>query len=363
MSTTIKENKESPLPPDEKFWQRYSPNHELPLAGMSAFFLHGLVIGLIGLGWLLYYVQRDSESSKPPSHDVVQIAGGGDGFGGMGSEPGLPGESAAQQTEVPDEPIPLVTEAVPDQTANLKDAPQVELNVPEIKFTETKTDVDSILANLEKEAVDKAKKANPPAKKTARIVMSGTGNPKGQGGVGGAGGGLGKGNQGVGRGVGGLGGRQATKAEIYAMRWKFNLGRNAKEHVDQLKAVGLVVVFRSPRGVDYFVNDLNRRPVAMREGNISQFKDAVQWENTKLDSLVDLSKELRLDFIPTKVFLFLPKDREETIAAEEFRFAKAANNNAKNIRETQFIFRLRNGAYEPEATVQVGVDGRVYKKP
>ncbi len=359
MTQTTKQETPYSQPPAEEFWQRYSPNQELPLAGMTSLFVHGLIFGVVGLGWLLYFVQRDSESSKPPSQDVVQITGGGDGFGGMGAEPGLPGEPGPKLTEVTSPTDPTPSNDVPNETATLKDAPRIELSIPEMSLSETKTDVESVLAKLEKDAKEQAKKS--PVKAAARISMPGTGNPKGQDGRGGTGGGVGMGNQGRGSGAGGMGGRLATKAEIYAMRWRFNLGNNAKEHVDQLKAIGLVVVFRAPSGVDYFVKDLNRRPVDLRQGNIKQFKDAVQWENTKVNSLVDLARELKLSFVPSKVFLFLPRDREEAIAAEEFRFAKGANNNSNNIRETHFVFRMRNGHYEPEATLQVGLNGQVYK--
>jgi hypothetical protein len=343
------------VPPDERFWQRYSPHHEFPLAGMTSFFIHALVIGILALAGFWYLFQRESESNKPPTMDMVQITGGGDGFEGAGGEPGSPGAAGPNQTETILSPMTSPVEMVPD--TSLKDAPKLEFTIPEIDLTEPKGDLESLLSKLEKDAAAQAKKETAPAKKPP-----GTGNPKGTGGQTGTGGGPGKGTQGTGLGVGGPGGRKATKAEIYALRWRFSLGQNAKEHVDQLKAIGMVVVFRSPRGVDYFVNDLNRRPVALKEGNIAQFKDAVKWENTSMTSLVDLQRELKLDFVPSKVLLFLPMDREEKIAAEEYRFAKASNNNVKNIKETHFEFRLRDGAYEPVTIFQVGFDGRIFKK-
>ena len=353
--------KPRPLPelPPEKSWQRYSANHELPLAGMSSFFVHAILIGVIALAWLLYSMHRDDGADTPPSQDVVMISGGGDGFGGMGAEPGLPGEAAPKLTETTPDPMPVPIDLSTNDTVNLKDAPKVELTIPEMALPEIKTDVDSVLANLEKEANKQPKKAAP--KKAARIAMSGTGNPNGQGGRGGAGGGLGMGNQGMGPGTGGFGGRLATKAQIFAMRWHFDLGRNAREHVDQLGAIGVIVVFHAPNGIDYFVDDLKRRPVVLHPGNIRKFKDAVQWHNVSTGSIVALARELRLQFVPTEVYLYVPKHREEIIAAEEERFTKATRNTSKNIKQTKFIFRLRNGKYEPEATEQIGFDGRIYR--
>src|SRR5207302_10748926 len=97
MSTTTQPMPSPLVPPDEKFWTRYSPHHELSLAGMTSFFIHALVIGLMTLAAFWYLFQRESETNKPPSMDVVQVAGGGDGFEGLGGEPGLPGD--AKQTE------------------------------------------------------------------------------------------------------------------------------------------------------------------------------------------------------------------------------------------------------------------------
>src|SRR5437016_12516859 len=102
MSTAAKEKPKPLLPPDEKFWQRYSPHHEFPLAGVTSFFIHGLVLGILVLAALWYMFQRDSDSYKPPSMDVVQVSGGGDAFGeGAGGEPGLPGEPRAEVTPSP----------------------------------------------------------------------------------------------------------------------------------------------------------------------------------------------------------------------------------------------------------------------
>src|SRR5438128_10634027 len=83
---------EKPLvPPDEKFWQRYSPRHEFPLATVLSIFAHGCVIGLLGLAYFLI-TNRDRDFLKPPTMDAVMVDGMGDGAGGFGGAPGSPGE-------------------------------------------------------------------------------------------------------------------------------------------------------------------------------------------------------------------------------------------------------------------------------
>src|SRR5439155_18569824 len=80
------------LPREERFWQRYSPHHEAPLSGVGSFVLHGLVVGILFLGYLLVTQRREAESNRPVTMDVVQLEGGGSGFeGGGGGEVGAKG--------------------------------------------------------------------------------------------------------------------------------------------------------------------------------------------------------------------------------------------------------------------------------
>jgi hypothetical protein len=348
MSTAVKDEKTSLLPPDEKFWERYSPHHELPLAGVTSFFIHGLVIGIMVLAAFWYLFQRDSESNKPPSMDMVQVAGGGDAFAGKGGEPGLPGDNPMPTEFVPS-PMTNVKETLPNLDTNLKDAPPMELDIPEVRHPDAKQDVESVLAKMEKEAAEQAKKDNTPVQKPRKLVTPGTGNPKGAGGQGGSGGGLGKGTKGSGLGSGGPGGRKATKAEIYAWRWRFDLTGSGKDHANKLAAFGVTLAIPTAEGKYLFIQDLRRRPVDLQPGNIERFKDAVKWKNSEPGSLRDLAKELQLRFVPTVVIMLLPQDREEKMAAEEMRFAQKMGRPPQQIQATWFDFRLRDGVYEPVA--------------
>jgi hypothetical protein len=349
MSTT-KQPEPSPLaPPPERFWTRYSPHHELPLAGTTSFFVHALVIGLLALAGVLYLFQRESEQNKPPSMDLIQVAGGGDGLAGIGGEPGLPGE--ASRTELTQTPINPVPEILPDTAANLKEAPQVELTLPEITSPETAADAESILAKLEKDAtermnLEKAKKDSIPSKKPATPRLVGTGNPKGTGGQGGSGGGFGKGTRGTGPGAGGPGGL-ATKAQIYAIRWDFLLHGSGKDHVTKCVAMGAKVAVLGPDQQYYTIQDLRRRPVELRPEKLPDSKEVVMWGNNLPASIQGLAAELKLSFIPAKVVIFLPKEQEQVLADAELRHAKKAGRRVEEIQKTFFDFQLRNGHYEP----------------
>src|SRR5262245_32168688 len=80
------------LPPDEKFWQRYSPRHEFALSAAISISAHGLVFGGIVLFGFLSLFSARGDTLKPPAMDAVMVDGLGDGAGGFGGAPGLPGE-------------------------------------------------------------------------------------------------------------------------------------------------------------------------------------------------------------------------------------------------------------------------------
>src|SRR5579862_3138026 len=136
MANTVKEKKASVLPPDEKFWERYSPRHEFPLAAVSSFFIHGLVIGvLLVMGLLLMFAGR-SENHRPPSMDVVQLTGAGDGNEGESGAQGLPGD--ANRTEAAPGPMTNVAENLPDPVGGLNQAKLPEFDIPDINQPDSK---------------------------------------------------------------------------------------------------------------------------------------------------------------------------------------------------------------------------------
>jgi hypothetical protein len=333
------DHKDTPLcPPEESMWQKYSPHFELPLAGFTSFFLHGLLLGvmiMIGIGLLF---ATDVEATKPPSMDVVMLAAGS-GFEGGGGEPGLPGAPDAGGTKRTEQvtPLPQFDKTEYKQPPRLlKDAPP-ELGLPLIDdgIAPVNSELSIQLERLAKEAADQARKelkaiekqpVGPPGdlKKPGKI---GTGNPKGTGGPGGGG--------------------TATQQQIFAWRWHFELGGDPKEHIRKLIAMGVHVAVVSPQGQAYFITDLKRRPAEMTKGTVPDPKEVVSWENRSQPSIVGFAREMKLPFMPKRVVLLLPKEREQKMAQEEARFAGEQGRDVRTVTKTYFDFRLRNGAYEP----------------
>jgi hypothetical protein len=290
------------------------------------------------------------------------IEGGGTGFEGLGGEPGSPGApDAGSRTEqvvpLPDQPAePRAQSLLPKEAPPELDIPLLDDGTPPVD-----NELAIELIKIAKQADEEVRKAMdlpkaPPSAKPAprKIGSPGTGNPKGQGGQGGTGGGPGMGaKQGSGVGTGGPGGRpNATKQEVFAWRWRFDLSGDGKEHARKLAAMGVTLAIPDGRGGFFVVTDLNRRPVELKKDSLVAFKEAVKWYNQKPESLQGLAREFQLKFVPQYVVLLLPKEREEKMAAEEAEYAREQRRDLTKIQATWFDFRLRHGMYDPAVIKQ-----------
>src|SRR5206468_2622325 len=121
------------------------------------------------------------------------------------------------------------------------------------------------------------------------------------------------------------------------------------EHARKLDAMGVHVGVFDPKGTYWLITDIKRRPADVQRGELPDINKVVSWQNIKPDSVQALARELQLNFTPKFVLMLLPKDREEKMAAEEERFARANRRKLETVRRTVFDFELRNGVYEPKA--------------
>jgi hypothetical protein len=359
------------IPPEERFWKRYSPHFELPLASMTSVTLHAMAIGILAIGGIAFLFSGGIEAARPPEMDIRLtpdgLGFGGDQGGAPAGEPGFPGEAGTEFTPGP--PDAGLPQAGPDNGASedLPPVPEPTMNVlPSDSGTERSQNLRDDLKDL-KGIIDDANKRAQPDPKAALTAKSGgtkrnasgTGSPKGVGGANGPGG-TGKGTRPA-LGSGGPPGsaRKATEAEIKAWRWEFDLKGNPKEHADKLDKAGVIVAV--PKGGNIgdrrdtplmVISDLKRRPVVLQPARPEQFADAVKWYNQQPASIQGLVQELKLPFAPPYIVLLLPKDREARMAAEEKRYADQHGNDLNRVQKTLFDFRLQNGAYEPVVLTQ-----------
>lgn len=355
MSPATSEKSKPLVPPDERFWQRYSPHHEFPLSTVTSIVLHGLVIGAMLLaGWWMSRRWLD-DFAKPPSMDVVRLEGGGSGFEGFGGGTGLPGKID------PGGGNKELVETNPQLKDSKPDTPQVRLKDPVVdplKLTDLPISPtgELSLADLDevgKQADDLFRKLTNLPKRPAETggAAVGTGQQGPGKGTGPVGPGIGF-KKGPGVGTGGIG-RPATRQEILATRWRFALpGETGKEHAKHLDAVGFVLGVPDGTGGVLIIRDLKRRPADLRSENLTVYKDAVRYYNTKPDSVFKLAQELRMP-LPRLAngqpcfILFLPKDREQKLATVEADYTRAQGKTIEQVEGTWFGFRLENGAYQP----------------
>ena len=342
------------LPPEEVFWQRYSPHHECLLSWVSSVTLHGLVVGLLILIALTALWAKNSEANphRPPNMDVVQLEGGGDGgLEGGGAEPGPLQANAGKTEAVADNNQKKIEVPRPEEKFQLPKTQELDLPAV-VDVGEPARDAEMV-DTLKKitQDVEKAMNIAPPVVKSTLQDKSSSGKT-GKGGLGGGGVGTGKGSKtGPGTGGGGPGGRKPTRAQILAHRWRFDMSGDGKEHADKLDAVGVTLAI--PDGSSFrLITDLKRRPVDARHDNLQRFKDAIHWFNVRPDSVASLARELQIPMPRdlsgrSYVMLLLPKEREQKMADVERRYAESQGRSVQNIRATWFDFRLRNGVYEP----------------
>ena len=90
------------VPPDERFWQHYSPHGEFPLSSVSSLVIHLLFFGLLALtAWLGVVLFSHSSRSLPVEAVRLDLGGGGGNPHGRGDAPNTgaaPKEVGSQQS-------------------------------------------------------------------------------------------------------------------------------------------------------------------------------------------------------------------------------------------------------------------------
>ncbi len=243
------------VPPDERFWQRYSPHAEFPLSSAGSIALHFLVFGVLALmAWLGAILFSHSSRSLPVEAVRLDLGGGGGNRHGQGDgsnngpapqEVGQPNEGSTENSQPDDIQAPKKINVKPDP----KTKPQFDTDPQRV---------------LQQESSDSAQVFRRLRERAAQIQMPGS-KPSGRG-QGGTGSGGGSGG-GQGSGVGdarGEGHGTPTQREKRMLRWVmwFNTNSSA-DYVAQLRGLGAILaipVREEADRVDYkIVRDLSAR--------------------------------------------------------------------------------------------------------
>jgi hypothetical protein len=283
-------------PPEEQFWQRYSPHHEFSLSSAGSIAVHiGMFVVFIFAMWLLaeYAVKQ---STPVPIRTLTVADDNGNGNG-------VPGQGGPQQNLV--DPLP------PEKA---KDLP------PDIKL---------ILPSIPPLAGEGLRPDQLPTVRDLPKIAKGTRDqlPGGKDGKGGAGPGPGSG-------------------AARALRWEL-IFRTAdgNDYLSQLAVMKATIAIPSPPDWQRYkvFKDLSR-PAA--EPFKREELPALFFIDGDADSAGRLAKALGLDYTPPNFIAFFPKEIEEELAAKERAFG---NLRESEVFSTKFKILVRDG--KPTITV------------
>lgn len=351
-STTAARPAKAPLvPPEERFWQRYSPHHEFPLSSLLSLLAHAAVAAV--LVWVVGRALFGSEKTRPIPMDTIVIAGGGGNPEGIGDAPGngAPPQAHREAVETSDKHEKAPTEAVKDKpkvdtealTAPVEADP---LKLPEFANDRVLNSGNSSLAGLSKLSQDTQRKM------LEGLAVAG----KGQGGPG-SGGGKGAGK---GKGTGDLEGEGKGRISVRQkrlLRWtmKFDIHHagdartNGEEYARQLEALGAILAIPDPRGGYQVVRDLRRRPVHGKIEDLAKI-NRIFWVDDKPETVGPLCYALGVRPVPPHIVAFFPEELEAELLDKELKYQGRSEDQ---IKETVFrVVRLGGGRYVPEVEEQ-----------
>jgi hypothetical protein len=304
------------LPPEERFWQRYSPHHEFPLSGVGAITIY-VLIGLLILAGVRFH-PFGSNNAPLPWDTLPPIEGDDPNATGPG-DPAPPGDGSAA--------VPAVT---PNQaSASSLPRPADQPTAPPSVSPETRHD--PLLDQY-------------PA--IAGSLTNGTTGtaPARPGGVPGSTGSGGTGNSGR---PGLPGARPAPQ------RWNltFNI-HDGEDYRRQLQGLGAILVIPTNEGQALLIRDLTRpvRPTPTDGKEIV----GLGWRDDRPESIGNLAVALGLADTPRFFIAFFPPALEDKLRRLEQDYAARSGRPQSQVKQTQFGVSLnrRTNQYEPVVTDQ-----------
>jgi len=338
----------SKVPPEEKFWQRYSPHQEMPLSAVSSLALHGLVIGsLIMLAWLGWLGFKKPAAALPVEPVRFATGGGGGQKGGVGNAPGVGHGAEAVETETkeqnqqqPADPEPPRPTLDPKTVAAI---PQDIMKDSDIKrLVQSGNPNLNIFSRVDKSVMSK--------------LRDGLNPGKGQGGPGEGGGkGSGKGS-GEGDGVGEGKSANLSQREKRMLRWSMIFDTHTgQDYLHQLSALGAILAIPTgPDGKTYkIVRDLSGKgKVKLLDEDVYAI-NRIFWIDKRPESVRALMQALHCDLQPKHFVAFMPEALEEKLAKLEKEYCERRGRNEDQIEETKFRVKPDGrGGYVAEVEFQ-----------
>jgi hypothetical protein len=320
-------------PPEEQFWQRYSPHHEFPLSTVSSVAIHAFVLLMLFLMGKLLFEMLNKPS--PPLGEVPTIVGPGGGKGrpdgGDQRAPGVPGDD------------PLVEDpgnAKKDQPAAAPE-PRPRLDPSAIPVTPLppKEQGDRLLDDAQ-HAVEESSRINTKTRNRLRKALGPGGKDTGPGGS----------DNGKDIGIGDKTGRGTRSPREERMdRWIMVFDTySGEDYARQLAGLGAILAIPRDDGQYAIIYDLSKRPVELKHDDIDSIK-RIWWEDNKRESITPLCSALGIKPTPTHVVAFFPEDLERKLLKIELQYNGLRE---EQIKETRFKIRKTAGGYEPVVVEQ-----------
>lgn len=316
-------------PPDEEFWEKYSPHYEFPLSSIGSIAMHiGALAIFIGLLWLL---ARFTISDKTPiPMRAMTVVGDGEGPDGRGEGGGQPMVENTDPLMSPMDPMKAVPE-IP-----LEDVKKIEQFFPKLPAPDE---------GLRPEELDTAKKVTRLNDDIRKIILDGMSGKRGKGP------GDGEGKSGVeGKGASNTG--DATSSTNRAVRWELNFKtENGKDYLGQLSAMKATLVIPQPPD---FKKTRAYKDLSSPVGQAFTMEEmpGLYFVDDDPASANKIARALGLDFAPPLFIAFFPKDVEEELARKERAYR---GRKESEIFSTKFKVLIRDGKPEFAVVDQIPV--------
>lgn len=314
-------------PPDERFWVKYSPNHELPVSGAASLLWHtAAIVGIFVLGLVVAWNRPQAMPIESVQYDGEL---GGGGTGGKGTIPGPGGPQGLVDAATPND-LPRDAILPKSPLADIKDLHITPADILKDldKNAETTRDVAELIQRGT-QSLEKIAKLD----QALRDGLLGGGTPgTGGGGGGGDGSGIGT-NSGPGTGTP----NQRAKRKL---RWTIMFNTNSNDYLHQLEVLQAILSFRGADQSVYVAKDLTKRPVAFERSSEDELRklNRIFWIDDTRESVDQLMRTMGRNESPAQIVALFPLRFESELVEKEKRFR---NREEDSIVETRFQILMR----------------------
>ncbi len=320
-------------PPEEQFWQRYSPHHEFPLSSTISVAGHLLILALLaGLGWLIAH--RASDQGPLPVYSIAIVPGGSGGNpngGGpnAGGDAGPLVENTGSRAEPPTtstqpqrrDPLHPSTDALATPVVPTKDGTRQLVQEGAASVAQTQHMSESLRERL-RQSLGKGGSGKDGNRDNGR-------------------------DKGIGDSVG-IG--TARERQERNGRWVMVFDTySGEDYARQLAGLGAYLAVPISSHEYLVLRDLTTRPAHGRVEDLTQIH-RMYWEDNKRDSIAPLCQALGIRPVPGHLAAFFPESLERKLLQLELQYRGLRESQ---IRQTRFKIRKTADGYEPVVLEQI----------